>query len=92
MSPTTNTIVANNMTQLHGSAKSSSSSLSTETRFPFPPSPQWRPDDIGTLVFGLITSILGVLTLWATFWLRRRRALHAGGDGVHAGGDGAYVY
>ena len=82
MSPIINAIVANNMTQLHVTAKSSSSSLSTATLFPFPPSPQWGPDDIGTLVFGLIASLLGVITLWATFWLRRRRALYADGDGA----------
>ena len=83
MSPITNAIAANNMTQLSGIAESSSSSSSTATAFPFPPSPQWGPEDIGTLVFGLIASIIGVLTLWATFWLRRRRALHAGGDGMY---------
>ena len=83
MLPVTNAVEANNMTQLHGIAATSGSSLSTATPFPFPPSPQWEPDDIGTLVFGCIASILGVLTLWATFWLRRRRVLHAGGDGVY---------
>ena len=83
MSPITNTMLANNMTQPHGLAGTSSSAFSTATPLSFPSIPQWGPDDIGTLVFGLIASVLGVLTLCATFWLRRRGALHAGGDGAY---------
>ena len=76
-------MLANNMTQLHGTAENPSSSFSTATPLSFPSTPQWGPDDIGTLVFGLIASVLGVLTLCATVWFRRRRALHAGGDGAY---------
>ncbi|KAL2042589.1 hypothetical protein N7G274_004348 [Stereocaulon virgatum] len=33
----------------------------------------WSPSDIGTMLFGCIASILGVVTLWLTVWLNRRR-------------------
>jgi hypothetical protein len=35
--------------------------------------PGWNPSDVGTMLFGCIASILGVLTLWLTVWLNRRR-------------------
>ena len=35
--------------------------------------PRWSPSDVGTIVFGCIGSILGILTLWLTFWLGRQR-------------------
>ena len=34
---------------------------------------RWSPSDVGTVVFGCIGSILGILTLWLTFWLGRQR-------------------
>ena len=34
---------------------------------------QWGPGGIGTVVFGCIASILGMLTIWATIWLGRRQ-------------------
>ena len=33
----------------------------------------WSPGDVGTILFGCIGSLLGVLTLWLTFWLGRQR-------------------
>ena len=68
-----NGMLAHNMTQ----------PLATATPFPFPPDPQWGPDDIGTIVFGCLASVLGVFTIWATFWLGRRGALRTGGNGVY---------
>ena len=57
--------------------------MPTATPFHFPPERQWGPDDIGTLVFGCIASVLAILTLWATFWLERRRALRTCGHGLY---------
>ncbi len=34
---------------------------------------RWSPSDVGTVVFGCIGSILGILTLWLTLWLGRQR-------------------
>ena len=33
----------------------------------------WSAGDVGTVLFGCIGSVLGVLTLWMTFWLGRQR-------------------
>ena len=35
--------------------------------------PGWSPGDIGTVLFGCIGLVLGILTLWLTFWLGRQR-------------------
>ena len=35
---------------------------------------QWGPSGIGTVVFGCVASILGVLTLWMMFWARQRES------------------
>ena len=35
--------------------------------------PGWSPGDVGTILFGCIGLVLGVLTLWLTFWLARQR-------------------
>ena len=40
---------------------------------PVQQNPQWSPDGISTVVFGCIASILGVLAIWATFWLGHRQ-------------------
>lgn len=64
-----------NMRRLHEAVARRNTSLSGAEPFPFPPKSQWAPGDISTLLFGCIASILGVLTLWATFWLGRRHAL-----------------
>lgn len=33
----------------------------------------WSASDVGTVVFGCIGSVLGILTLWLTFWLGCQR-------------------
>lgn len=33
----------------------------------------WSPGDVGTVLFGCVGLVLGVLTLWLTFWLARQR-------------------
>ena len=33
----------------------------------------WSPGDVGTVLFGCIGSVLGILTLWLTLWLGRQR-------------------
>ena len=38
---------------------------------------QWGPSGIGTLVFGCVASILGILALWMSFWTRQREAAQA---------------
>lgn len=75
-------VLAHNLTQPHEVQGRPGSSFSTATPFPFPPEPQWGPDDIGTLVFGCVASILGIFTLWAAFWLPRRRTLRAVENGA----------
>ena len=40
---------------------------------PVQQSSQWGPDGISTVVFGCIASILGMLAIWATFWLGHRQ-------------------
>ncbi len=83
MLPIVNRMLAHNTTQLHGEFARRNASFSTAAPFPFPPKSQWGPGDISTLVFGCIASVLGVLTLWATFWLGRPRALRVIGNGVY---------
>ena len=78
-------MLAHDVAQPNGTLVRRNTSLSTATPFPLPLQSQWSPGDIGTLVFGCIASVLGVLALWATFWLGRRRALHVDGD---VNGDG----
>ncbi|KAF6228544.1 hypothetical protein HO173_011846 [Letharia columbiana] len=78
--PIVNGMLAQKTTQLHGALARRNTSFSTATPFPFPTKSQWSPGDISTLVFGCIASVLGVLTLWATFWLGRRRALRVVGN------------
>ncbi len=73
--PTVNGMPAHNMTQSHASLVRHDTSLSTATPFPLPLQSGWSAGDIGTLVFGCIASILGVLTLWAAYWQGCRRAL-----------------
>lgn len=84
--PIVNGMLAQNTTQLHGALARRNTSFSTATPFPFPTKSQWSPGDISTLVFGCIASVLGVLTLWATFWLGRRRALRVVGNGMYFDG------
>ncbi len=52
----------------HAMASSSPSSASK-----FQSQSAWSPSDVGTVVFGCIGSVLGILTLWLTFWLGRQR-------------------
>ena len=77
----------------HGTLIRRNTSLSTATPFPLPLQSQWNPGDIGTLVFGCIASVLGLLALWATFWLGRRRALREVGDvDGDVNGDGGFLF
>ena len=41
--------------------------------FQFQSQPGWSPGDVGTVVFGCIGSVLGILTLCLTLWLGRQR-------------------
>ena len=75
--PVINNMPDHNMTQPHGAPGRPTSAFPTATPFPFSANPQWGPDDIGTLVFGCVASIMGILTLW----LGRRRALRVLGYG-----------
>lgn len=77
-----NGMPAYNMTRPHAALARRDTSFPTATPVPSSHNPQWGPSDISTLVFGCIASVLGVLTLWATFWLGRRRALRIVRDGV----------
>ena len=52
----------------HAMASSSPNSVSK-----FQIQSAWSPSDVGTVVFGCIGSVLGILTLWLTFWLGRQR-------------------
>ena len=72
--PIVNGMPAPNMTQSHATLARHNTSLSTATPFPLPLQSGWGAGDIGTLVFGCIASILGVLTLWAAYWQSCRRA------------------
>ena len=58
--------------------------VSSPTPFPFQiqQTPQWGPNDISTIVFGCIASILGVVALWVTFWLGRRRSHEPPSNGM----------
>ena len=42
----------------------------------------WSPSDIGTVVFGCISAVLGLLTLWLTFWLGRARFKIIGNEDI----------
>ena len=33
----------------------------------------WSPGDVGTVLFGCIGLVLGIMTLWLTFWFGRQR-------------------
>lgn len=54
----------------------------TITSLSFQQGSQWGPSDIGTMVFGCVASVLGILALWLTYWLWQRQP----GDGVRSGG------
>ena len=38
---------------------------------------QWGASGIGTVVFGCVASILGILALWMMFWTRQRDSGHS---------------
>ena len=80
--PIVNGIPVHDMTQSHAELVRRNTSSSTAPPFPFPPQSQWGPGEIGTLVFGCIASVLGLLTLWAAFWSSRGRALGAAAIGA----------
>ena len=82
--PTVNRMLAQNTTQLHGILTTGNHSFSTATPFPFPSQSQWSPVDISTVLFGCIASVLGVLTLWVTFWLGRRSFVRVVGNGMYS--------
>ena len=42
----------------------------------------WGPSDIGTMVFGCVASVLGMLTLWMTYWLWVRQSSIAMESGI----------
>lgn len=71
---------------LAGPNTSSNNSLtlpnSTQPSFSFPNQARWGLNDIGTVVFGCLASVLGVLTLLMTIWLGRRRASFLHGAGL----------
>lgn len=66
-----------NMTQPQATTLASRiSSFSTATSSPIQhQQSQLSSGDAANLVFGCVASVLGILTLWGTFWLSGRRAL-----------------
>lgn len=54
----------------------------TQPSFYFPNQARWGLNDISTVVFGCVASILGVLALLMTIWLGRRRASFLHGAGL----------
>ena len=74
-----------NMTQSQATLAGSSPSFSTATAFPIQHQSQLSPSDKANLVFGCVASVLGILTLWGTFWLGRLQALREAGDGASLG-------
>ena len=74
-----------NMTRPQVTLAGSSSSFSTATVFPIQHQSQLSPGDMANLVFGCVASLLGILTLWGTFWLGRLQALRVVGDGAFLG-------
>ena len=81
--PSVSAILPYNMTHAQGAPVRQNDSSSPTTPFISPAKSQWSPGDIGTLVFGLIASFLGVLTLWVTFRLGRQRAWLVVGNGLY---------
>ncbi len=81
--PLVNGMQAHNMTPSHATLVRHNTSPSTATPFPLPLQSGWGVGDIGTLIFGCIASVLGVLTLWAAYWQGCRRALRVVGNGAY---------
>ena len=81
-SPNVNDPLGHNVTQ---TLARRNTPLSTAAPVSFPNQSQWSPGDIGTLVFGCIASVLGILTLWTTFWLGRRYTLRVSENGLYLG-------
>ena len=71
--PSVSAMLPYKMTQAQGALVRRNTSSSPAAPFSLSNKSQWSPGDIGTLVFGLIASLLGVLTLWVTFRLGRQR-------------------
>ena len=46
---------------------------STIASLSFQQESRWSVSDIGTVVFGCISSILGILALWQAFWMWQRQ-------------------
>ncbi|CAF9919602.1 hypothetical protein IMSHALPRED_004668 [Imshaugia aleurites] len=66
-----------NKTQAPDPSPMLNSYSSTMTSFSFQQGSPWGPGDIGTVVFGCIASVLGILTLWIMFRLEQRQSGHA---------------
>lgn len=83
--PTVHRMLAHNTTQLYRQLATGNHSFSTATPIPFRSQSQWSRGDISTVLFGCIASVLGVLTLWVTFWLGRRSFVRVVGNGMYSG-------
>ena len=81
--PSVNAMLPYNTEQAQGALIRRNTSSSPATPYTFPSKSQWGPGDIGTLVFGLIASFLGVLTLWVTFRLGGQHVSHAVRNGLY---------
>ncbi|CAD6583027.1 MAG: hypothetical protein ASARMPRED_001199 [Alectoria sarmentosa] len=67
----------NNNTQILEPSPILNASSSTITSLSSQQGSQWGPSGIGTVVFGCVASVLGILALCMMFWLRQRESGHA---------------
>lgn len=72
-----NRMMPDNTTQTPEPPPTSNASSSTITSLNFQQGSQWGPSGIGTVVFGCVASVLGILALWMMFWLGQREPAHA---------------
>ncbi|KAF6219502.1 hypothetical protein HO133_003970 [Letharia lupina] len=70
-------MLPDNTTQTPEPPPTSNASSSTITSLNFQQGSQWGPSGIGTVVFGCVASVLGILALWMMFWLWQREPAHA---------------
>lgn len=77
-----NRMLPDNKTQILEPSSISTASSPTITSLNPQQKSQWGPSDIGTVVFGCVASVLGILALWMMFWLRQREPGHTTSSGM----------